>query len=110
VSSGILQPFAPHLAEELWSKLEKTLGKSGLALSYAPWPKHDPALLVESTVEIPVQVNGKLRDVVRVEASASKEALEQAALASAKVQQFIDGKAVRKIIVVPGKMVNVVVS
>jgi leucyl-tRNA synthetase len=106
----LLQPFAPHLAEELWAKLETTFGEYAPAISYAAWPKYDPALLVESTVEIPVQVNGKLRDVIRVEASASREALEKAALASAKVQQFIQGKTVRKIIVVPGKMVNVVVS
>jgi len=77
-------------------------------LSYAPWPKFHPALLVESTLQIPVQVNGKLRDVITIPASASQAELEAAANASEKVKPFIDGKTVKKIIVVPKKLVNIV--
>ena len=80
------------------------------ALTYAPWPQFDPALLIEDTMEIPVQVNGKLRDVIRVPAGASRTDLEAAALRAEKAQPFLAGKTVRKIIVVPGKLVNVVVA
>jgi leucyl-tRNA synthetase len=101
----LLQPFAPHLAEELWAKLET---QSPIPLAYQPWPRHDPALLVESTLEIPVQVNGKLRDRVVVPADATQQQLEQAALACEKVKPFLEGKTIRKVIVVPGKLVNLV--
>jgi leucyl-tRNA synthetase len=108
----LLQPFAPHIAEELWEKLNIEHRTSNtehrMALAYAPWPKFDPALLVEDTLEIPVQVNGKLRDVIRVAATATQPEIEAIALASEKVQQFITGKTVKKIIVVPKKLVNIV--
>jgi leucyl-tRNA synthetase len=125
----LLQPFAPHLAEELWAKIEEEESKvegaeskvqspkskvecahtvSGLA--YQPWPKHDPALLVEDTLEIPVQVNGKLRDVIKVPAGADNATLEAAAWASEKVKPFLEGKTVKKIIVVPKKLVNIAVG
>jgi leucyl-tRNA synthetase len=79
-------------------------------LSYAPWPKFDAALLIESEIEIPVQVNGKLRDVIKVPVNADNAALEAAAKASEKVQLFIAGKTIRKVIVVPKKLVNLIVS
>jgi len=103
----LLQPFAPHLAEELWAKLNSAFSLQPSALPYAPWPKFDPALLVEDLLEIPVQVNGRLRDVITVPANADNAALEAAAKASAKVQQFIAGKTIKKVIVVPGKLVNI---
>ena len=78
--------------------------------AYAPWPQYDPALLVEDTLEIPVQVNGKLRDVVRVPADISKADLETTARRLDKVKPFIDGKAIKRIIVLPGKLVNIVVA
>src|SRR5207249_10748954 len=106
----LLHPFAPHLAEELWDKLHSASRTPRSALSYAPWPKFDPALLVEDTLEIPVQVNGKLRDVIKVPATASQSDLEAAAKASEKVKPFIDGKTIKKIIVVPKKLVNIVVG
>jgi len=111
----LLQPFAPHLAEELASRLRSAFGFSGpdfgtSTLAYAPWPQFNPALLIEDTLEIPVQVNGKLRDVIRVPAGAGREELEAAALKAEKVQPFIAGKTVRKIIVVPGKLVSLVVG
>jgi leucyl-tRNA synthetase len=103
----LLAPFAPHLAEELWAKLNI---QHPISLTYAVWPKFDPALLVEDTLEIPVQVNGKLRDVIRVPANADNATVEAAAKASEKVQQFIAGKTIRKVIVVPKKLVNIVVG
>ncbi len=106
----LLQPFAPHIAEELWDKVRSAFRVPHSALAYAPWPKHDPALLVEDTLEIPVQVNGKLRDVIRVSAAATPQEIEATALASEKAQQFMAGKAVKKVIVVPKKLVNVVVG
>jgi leucyl-tRNA synthetase len=106
----LLQPFAPHLAEELWAKLSTLNPQPSTSLSYAPWPQFDPALLVESEMEIPVQVNGKLRDVIKVPANADNAALEAAAKASEKVQPFIAGKTIRKVIVVPKKLVNITVG
>ena len=116
----LLHPFAPHLAEELWEKLSTVhspqsavlTGDSGLgtrdSLSYQPWPRFDPALLVEHTLEIPVQVNGKLRDVIKVPANADNAALETAAKASEKVKPFFEGKTIKKVIIVPKKLVNIV--
>ena len=80
------------------------------ALSYAPWPKFDAALLIESEIEIPVQVNGKLRVVIKVPANATKADLETAAKNSAEVKPFTEGKTIKKIIVVPKKLVNIVVG
>jgi leucyl-tRNA synthetase len=106
----LLAPFAPHIAEELWAKLSTLNSQPSTSLTYASWPKFDPALLVEDTLEIPVQVNGKLRDVIRVPANADNATLEAAAKASEKVQQFIAGKTIKKVIVVPKKLVNIVVG
>ncbi len=106
----LLQPFAPHLAEELWGKLNPSPVTRHPSLGYAPWPKFDPALLVESEIEIPVQVNGKLRDVIKVPAIADNVAIEAAAKASEKVQPFIAGKTIKKVIIVPKKMVNLIVG
>jgi leucyl-tRNA synthetase len=106
----LLQPFAPHLAEELWAKLGSAFPIPHSALAYAPWPAFDPALLVEDTLEFPVQVNGKLRDVIRVATGAPQAEIEAAALAAEKAQPFLAGKTVKKIIVVPKKLVNIVVG
>ncbi len=106
----LLQPFAPHLAEELFARLQAVRNTGETTLAYVPWPKHDPALLVESTLEIPVQVNGKLRDKLVVPANATQAQLEAAALASDKVKPFTEGKTIKKIIVVPGRLVNIVAA
>jgi leucyl-tRNA synthetase len=106
----LLAPFAPHIAEELWVKLHSTFGQVASSLTYAVWPKFDPALLVESEIEIPVQVNGKFRDVIKVSANATQSDLETAAKNSEKVKLFIEGKTIKKIIVVPKKMVNLIVG
>ena len=99
----LLSPFAPHLAEELWSRL----GFEGSA-SAQPWPVHDESLLVETEIEIPVQVNGKLRDRIRVAVDSSKEEVETAARASAKIVESTAGLTIVKVIIVPGKLVNIV--
>ncbi len=104
----LLNPFAPHLTEELWARLgAKFAGFGGLAADQ-PWPAYDPALLVEDEVEVVIQVNGKLRDKLVVSKDASKETIEAAALASPKVREFTDGKEIKKLVVVPGKLVNIV--
>ena len=79
-------------------------------LAYAPWPQFDPVLLVEDTLEIPVQVNGKLRDVIQVPAAASQAELEAVARGSEKVKPFLEGKTLKKVIVLPKKLVNLVVG
>ncbi len=104
----LLAPFAPHLAEELWARLHATFGQITPSLSYAPWPKFDPALLVENEIEIPVQVNGKFRDVIKVAVDADHATIEAAAKAAEKVQPFITGKTIKKVIIVPKKMVNLI--
>jgi leucyl-tRNA synthetase len=106
----LLAPFAPHLAEELWAKLHSAFGQIAPSLTYAAWPKFDPALLVESEIEIPVQVNGKLRDVIKVSVTATQADLETTAKNSEKVKPFLEGKTIKKIIVVPKKMVNLIVG
>ena len=106
----LLQPFAPHLAEELWAKLNFGFRISDFGLSYVPWPSFDPALLVEDVLEIPVQVNGKLREVIKVPAGATQAELESAAKAAEKVKPFLEGKTIKKVIVVPKKLVNIVVG
>ncbi|HZL14363.1 MAG TPA: class I tRNA ligase family protein [Verrucomicrobiae bacterium] len=106
----LLQPFAPHLAEELWQKLSTFNLQPSTNLAYAPWPKFDPTLLVESEIEIPVQVNGKLRDVIKISANATQSDLEIAAKTSEKVKPFLAGKTIKKVIIVPKKMVNLIVG
>ncbi|WP_342660158.1 leucine--tRNA ligase [Rhodococcus ruber] len=99
----MLAPVAPHLAEELWSRLGHTE-----SLAHGPFPVADEKWLVEDTVEYPIQVNGKVRSRITVPADAAREAIEAAALADEKIAALLEGAAPRKVIVVPGKMVNVV--
>ncbi|MEJ0090913.1 MAG: leucine--tRNA ligase [Limisphaerales bacterium] len=106
----LLAPFAPHLAEELWARLHSTFGQTAPSLGYAPWPKFDATLLVESVIEIPVQVNGKLRDVIKVSVNATVAELEALALANEKAKPYHEGKTIKKIIVVPKKLVNIVAA
>ena len=100
----LLAPFAPYLACDLW----QTLGEPGGVLR-APWPAFDPELAKESEMELPVQINGKLRTVVRLAADAGEPALREAALGDARVQAALEGKEFVKMIIVPGKLVNLVV-
>jgi leucyl-tRNA synthetase len=100
----LLAPMAPYLAHELWEMTGETSN-----LLKAAWPKYDPALAAEDEIEIPVQVNGKLRCVVVVPAGASEDQIKQAALADEKVRAAIAGKQIVNKIVVPKKLVNIVV-
>ena len=100
----LLNPFAPHITEELWQQM----GGEGL-LSVAPWPVYDEAKTVEDTVEMAVQVNGKLKCTIKLPADCDKQAAIDAALAEEKVQHAVEGKQMVKQIVVPGKIVNLVV-
>lgn len=99
----LLGPFAPHIAEELWARM----GHEGL-IAHAPWPVHDEALCVDETVTIPVQVNGKVRAQLEIEADADEETVKEAALEHPNVRRHIDGNPVKRVIVVPNKLVNVV--
>jgi leucyl-tRNA synthetase len=101
--SLLLAPFAPYLAHELW----EMLGEKG-SLLRAPWPKYDPALAKEDEIEIPVQINGKLRSRIIVPADSNEESVREAALADEKVKAAIAGRQIVKWIVVPGKLVNIV--
>ncbi|HYC99971.1 MAG TPA: leucine--tRNA ligase [Phycisphaerales bacterium] len=101
----LLAPFAPHLAEELWAKL----GHAG-SVSAEPWPVYDPAMLVDDQIEIPIQVLGKLRGKMTVPAKADAKQIEDLARNDPNVQKHLEGKAIKKVIVVPGRMINFVVG
>jgi leucyl-tRNA synthetase len=101
----LLCPIVPHICHALWRRLGETSD-----VMYAPWPAVDEAALARDSIEIVVQVNGKVRARMQVAANADREALESAALAQENAQRFIEGKAVRKVIVVPEKLVNIVVG
>jgi leucyl-tRNA synthetase len=104
----LLNPFAPHLTSELWQTLaEKFPGADG-DITEQRWPEHDERLLIEDEIEIVLQVNGKLRDKITVALDATDAALEAAALANKKVQNAVGGQTIRKVVVVPKKLVNVV--
>jgi leucyl-tRNA synthetase len=99
-----LSPIIPHVTHALWRELGHAT-----ALIDEPWPAVDPAALEQSTVELVVQVNGKLRARIRVAVDATESQVREAALADANVQKFVGSSAIRKVIVVPGKLVNIVV-
>ncbi len=99
----LLSPMAPHITEELWSRL----GHQGL-IANAPWPKADKRVAQREEITVVVQVNGKVRSQLTLPKDASKEAVEEAAMADAKVQRHIQGKDVKKVIYVPGRLINVV--
>ncbi len=101
----LLGPYAPHLAEELWSRLGHTE-----TMAYEAWPVADPAYLVQDLITVVVQVNGKVRDQLEIPADAAEQDVKDAALGSAKVTQWTEGKQIVKTIYVPGKLVSVVVK
>lgn len=100
----ILAPYAPHIAEELWAKLGNTE-----SITYAVFPKHNDAYLVESNHKYPVSFNGKMRFMLELPADMSKEAIEKEVLANEQSQKYLEGKTPKKVIVIPQKIVNVVV-
>lgn len=101
----LIAPIAPHVAEELWTILGQEEG-----ISYVEWPTYDESKLVDDEIEVVVQVLGKVRAKVTVAKDVSKEELEAVALADEKVQEFIEGKTIVKVIVIPGKLVNIVIK
>jgi leucyl-tRNA synthetase len=102
---GLLAPFAPHFAEELWEEI----GGEG-TVARAPWPTWDDAVAADDVVTIAVQVMGKLRAKLEVPAGTSREEMEKLALENENVSRHIEGKTVRKVIVVPDKLVNIVAN
>lgn len=100
----LLSPIVPHICHELWREL-----RPGTGLSGQPWPQADSAAMAQDEVKLIVQVNGKLRGQINVAKDAGKETIEQAALNNEHVQKFIEGQAIKKIVVVPGRLVNIVV-
>ncbi|MFM7704262.1 MAG: class I tRNA ligase family protein, partial [Rubrivivax sp.] len=102
-----LYPACPHLTSVLWRDLG--LEKAAGDLLDAPWPEVDEAALMQDEIELVLQVNGKLRGALRVPANAERAAIEAAALASAEFARFSEGRAAKKVVVVPGRLVNVVV-
>ena len=101
----MLAPVAPHIAEELWTN---QLGKP-YSIHTQSWPKVDEAAAKEDVIELPVQVNGKVRDRITVPADASEEAIRSAALASEGVQKYLEGRPPRKVIVANKKLVSIVI-
>jgi leucyl-tRNA synthetase len=99
----LLSPFAPHLAEELWERLGHDR-----SLATEPWPEPDPERLVQEMITLVVQVNGKRRDEIEVPAEADEDTIRAAALASEGVQRHLGGREPKKLIVVPGRLVNLV--
>jgi leucyl-tRNA synthetase len=101
----LLSPFAPHIAEELWQALGHPQ-----SLAHEPWPEFNPELAKEDTIEVPVQINGKLRGKITVSADADTAALEAAARAEPRIAELLAGKHIVKVIAVPGRLVNFVVK
>jgi len=106
----LLNPFAPHLSSELWESLGSRFPITPNEITDQPWPEYQVEFLLEDEVEIALQVNGKVRDRVSVPIAATSAELEALALASARVQEFTAGKTVRKVVVIPKKLVNVVAN
>jgi leucyl-tRNA synthetase len=101
----LLSPFAPHVAEELWQVLGHTN-----TLAYEPWPTHDDAALQVDTVEVPVQINGKVRSKITVDPNADADTMEAAAVADQRIAELLAGKSIVKKIIIPGRMVNLVIK
>jgi len=106
----LLNPFAPHLTSELWEKISARFGDKRNDVAEQKWPEHDEAVLVVDQIDVVVQINGKLRDKLRVATDANEEQLRAAALNLPKIQQHLAGKEVRKVVIVPNKIVNIVAN
>jgi leucyl-tRNA synthetase len=100
----MLSPFAPHIAEEMWEALGYTEG-----MSAAAWPAFDETIAKEENITVVVQINGKVRSRIQIPADSTEEVLRESALSDARILKLTTGKEIRKVIVVPGKLVNIVV-
>jgi len=112
----LLAPMAPHVSEEIWQKLGGPKGKplasygaSKKSIFFEKWPKYKPELVKEEIITLVIQVNGKIRDKIEVEADISEEKAKELALDREKVQNWIEGKEIKKIVFVPGKLINIVI-
>ena len=105
----MLAPIAPHIAEELWSRRLAAAGEEWRSIHGERWPEHDAELVAEDTIDLPVQVNGKLRDVVQVPQGLSEVEIEQVVMARAKIVAALDGREVIRVVHVPGRLVNIVI-
>jgi leucyl-tRNA synthetase len=99
----LLAPMAPHISEELWSRRGRQY-----SIHQQPWPEFDPALVASDMIELPVQVDGKLRDRLVVAPGTAAEEIERLALASERVQAYLKGRAPRQVVHIPGRLVNIV--
>jgi leucyl-tRNA synthetase len=108
----LVSPFAPHIGEELWSRLggESSKSSSPTTIAYEPWPVFDPALVKDDVIEIGVQVNGKARASIQIPADADEATAKGIALEDAKIKDFIAGKAIKKVIFVKGRILNLIVG
>jgi leucyl-tRNA synthetase len=106
----LLNPFAPHIASELWKILSETFLGVNSAITEQDWPRFDEEILIEDEAEIVVQINGKVRDRVTVLLNAGEEETKKAVLASPRIQDLLAGKTIRKVVVVPNKLVNIVAT
>ena len=100
----IISPYAPHTCEELWQKLG-----NNESISFAKFPKYNPKHLVENTHKYPVSFNGKMRFILELPINISKEEIEKEVTKNKKTQKYLEGKSLKKIIVIPGKIVNLVI-
>src|SRR5690606_3534115 len=112
-----LSPYAPHLAEELWAELHGRSAESSAiqddpdaTIANQSWPSWDEALCVDDVVTIPVQVNGKVRGRVELARQADEQVAREAALNDEAVQKFVEGKSLRKVVYVPGRILNLIVN
>jgi leucyl-tRNA synthetase len=105
----LLSPFGPHMASELWERLNTSFTDARGDITGQPWPSYDERLLVEDEVEVVLQINGKVRDRMKMSVHATDEQMKTAALSNPKIQERIAGKTVRNVIVVPRKLVNIVI-
>jgi len=105
----LLNPFAPHLTSELWQNLNSKVGDNVGNMTEQKWPDYDERFLAEDEVEMVIQVNGKVRDRIKISISATEEEVKSTALATPRIQRLVNGKTVRKVVVVPKKLVNIVI-
>jgi len=107
----LLAPMAPHISEEIWSSFAKALEDKQYKRSIflQPWPKYEPALVREETITLVIQINGKVRDKIEVKTDISEEEAKKLTLNREKVKKWIEGKEIKKVVFVPGKLINIVV-
>jgi leucyl-tRNA synthetase len=105
----LLAPFAPHICEELWRTLNPKPYTLKASIHSQPWPKYDPKLIEEEIITLVIQVNGKVRDKIEVEADISEEKAKELAISREKIKKWLEDKKIKKVVFVPGKLINIVI-